>query len=548
MSAKEIKFGKEVQEAIKRGVDTLANAVKITLGPKGRNVALDRGFGPPQIVNDGVTIAKEIELENKFENIGAELIKEASSKTNDIAGDGTTTAVVLAQALVTEGLNQINAGANSMLLRKGIEKAVVKVSEFLKQKKQDAHTKEKIKEVASISANDEEIGEKIAEVINKVGKDGVITVEESQTFGVGHRILEGMQFDRGFISQYMITNAERMEASYGEPWILITDKKISSVQEFLPLLEKMAQSGKKELLIIAEDVDGEALTTLIVNKLRGTFNTLAVKAPGFGDRRKEMLQDIAIMTGGKVISEEVGLKLDRAELDMLGKADKVIATKDNTTIVGGKGDKHEIEKRISQLRAEIKESTSDFDKEKLQERLAKLSGGVAVIDVGAITETEMKEKKLRIEDAVAATKAAMEEGIVAGGGIALLEASRHIRDHKLFPDMTEFSDEYKGVQMVANALEAPFKTIVMNSGKTADDVLRAVISGNSIKGYNAMTSEVVDDMFAAGIIDPLKVTRTALQNAASVAGMLLTAEAAVVEIPKKEEKMPGGMPGMDGGY
>ncbi len=536
MSAKEIKFGKEVHEAIKRGVDKLANAVKVTLGPKGRNVALDRGFGSPQIVNDGVTIAKEIELEDKFENIGAELIKEASSKTNDIAGDGTTTAVVLAQALVTEGLNQINAGANPMLLKKGIEKAVEKVSEFLKTHKQDATSREKIKEVASISANDAEIGALISEVIEKVDKDGVITVEESQTFGLDSEIVEGLQFDRGYISPYMITNAERMEAAYSDPRILITDKKISSIHEILPLLEKLAQNGKKDLVIIAEDVDGEALTTLILNKLRGTFNALAVKAPGFGDRRKEMLQDIAVVTGAKVVSEEVGLKLDKADLDVLGSADKIISAKENTTIVGGKGAKEEIEKRIKQLRNEIKEATSDFDKEKLQERLAKLAGGVAVIKVGAITETEMKEKKLRIEDAVAATKAAMEEGIVAGGGIALLEAARYLRSPKIFENMPEFSDEYKGVQMVANALESPFKTIVVNSGKTADDVLRAVLSGDQIKGYNAMTSEVVDDMFSVGIIDPLKVTRTALQNAASVSAMLLTSEAAVTEIPKKEEK------------
>ena len=424
-----------------------------------------------------------------------------------------------------------------MLLKKGIEKAITKVSEFLKQNKQEVgDNKSKIEEVASISANDSEIGHLIAEVMEKVGQDGVITVEESQTFGLDSEIVEGMQFDRGYVSPYMITNPERMEAAYDDPAILITDKKISAVAEILPLLEKIAQAGKKELVILAEDIEGEALATLVVNKLRGTFSTLAVKAPGFGDRRKEMLQDIAAVTGGKVISEDVGLKLDKTEMDMLGSASKVIATKENTTIVGGKGNKNDIDERVRQIRKEIQESTSDFDKEKLQERLAKLLGGVAVIKVGAITETEMKDKKLRIEDAVSATKAAMEEGIVSGGGIALLEASRTLRNHK-FEEISEISDEHKGIQIVASALEYPFKTIVANSGKTVDDVLNQVVNGEKLKGYDALKGEVVEDMFQAGIIDPLKVTRTALQNAASVAAMLLTSGAAVADLPKKEERV-----------
>lgn len=538
--AKQISFQEKARQALKRGVDKLADAVKVTLGPRGRNVILDKGFGTPQIVNDGVTIAKEIELEDKFENIGAELVKEVASKTNDVAGDGTTTATVLAQAIVAEGLKNVAAGSNPMLIKSGIEKGVKAIVEELQKMKKDIETKEERQQVASIAANDQEIGKVIAEAMEVVGPEGVITVEESQSFGIQKEVVEGMQFDKGFISPYMITSAERMEAVYEDPYILITDKKISALNEILPLLEKLAQSGKKELVIIAEDVEGEALATLVVNKLRGTFNTLAVKAPGFGDRRKEMLEDVAVLTGGVVISEDVGLKLENAEIKQLGQARRVVATKENTTIVEGKGDEQKIKARVAQIRKELETTESEFDKEKLQERLAKLSGGVAVLKVGAATETEIKEKKLRIEDALAATKAAVAEGIVVGGGVALLRAV------KVLDGIKVDGEEEIGIEILKKALEEPIKLIASNAGKNGDIVVEEVKRQPGNYGYNAVTDKY-EDLIEAGIIDPTKVTRTALQNAASIASMLLTTEAVVTDLPeKKEEHGHGGM-GMGGG-
>jgi chaperonin GroEL len=538
--AKQIFFNEKARQALKRGVDKLADAVKVTLGPRGKNVVLDKGFGAPQIVNDGVTIAKEIELEDKFENIGAELVKEVASKTNDVAGDGTTTATVLAQAIVAEGLKNVAAGSNPMLIKAGIEKGVKAIVLELQKMKQDIGTKEERQQVASIAANDPEIGKVIAEAMEEVGPEGVITVEESQSFGIQKEVVEGMQFDKGLLSAYMITNAERMEAEYEDPYILITDKKISALNEILPLLEKLAQSGKKELVIIAEDVEGEALATLVVNKLRGAFNTLAIKAPGFGDRRKEMLEDIAVLTGGTVISEEVGLKLENAEIGNLGQARRVVATKENTTIVEGKGSEEKIKARVAQIRKELETTESEFDKEKLKERLAKLAGGVAVVKVGAATETEMKEKKLRIEDALAATKAAVEEGIVVGGGVALLRAI------KVLDGVKVDGEEEIGIEILKKALEEPIKLIASNAGKNGDVVVEEVKRQPGNYGYNAVTDKY-EDLVEAGIIDPTKVTRTALQNAASIAAMLLTTEAVVTDLPeKKEEHTHGGM-GMGGG-
>lgn len=535
--AKQILFNEKARQALKRGVDKLADAVKVTLGPRGKNVVLDKGFGTPQIVNDGVTIAKEIELEDKFENIGAELVKEVASKTNDVAGDGTTTATVLAQAIVAEGLKNVAAGANPMLIKAGIEKGVKAIVEELQIMKQDISTKEERQQVASISANDPEIGRVIAEAMEEVGPEGVITVEESQTFGMQKEIVEGMQFDRGLLSSYMITNAERMEAVYEDPYILITDKKISALADILPLLEKLAQSGRKELVIIADEVDGEALATLVVNKLRGTFNALAIKAPGFGDRRKEMLEDVAALTGGKVISEDVGLKIENTEIADLGQARRVVATKENTTIVEGKGDEEKIKARVGQIKKEIETTESEFDKEKLQERLAKLSGGVAVLKVGAATETEIKEKKLRIEDALAATKAAVAEGIVVGGGVALLRASKVLDGVK-----TEGEEEI-GVDILRRALLEPVRQIANNAGKNGDVVVEEVKRQPGNYGYNAVADKY-EDLVEAGIIDPTKVTRTALQNAASIAAMLLTTEAVVTDLPaKKEEHTHAGMGG-----
>src|SRR3989338_2518758 len=539
--AKQILYKQDAREALKRGVDKIANAVKVTLGPKGRNVILDKGYGSPVITKDGVTVAKEIELKDKFENIGANLIREVASKTNDVAGDGTTTAPVLAQAIVAEGFSAVNAGANPLVLKKGMDKAVDWVVGFLEKRAQKV-TKINLKEVASIAANDAETGDLIAEVFNKVGKDGVVTVEESQSTEMATEFVEGMQIERGYVSAYMATNTERMDASYDDSHILITDRKISSVQDIVPLLEKISQAGKRQLVIIAEDVDSEALTTLVLNKLRGTFSTLAIKAPGFGDRKKEMLEDIAIITGGQVISEEKGMKLDAVELDMLGRARRVVATKEKTTIVGGKGKKSDIDKRIAQLKNQITASTSGFDKEKFQERLAKLSGGVAVIKVGALTETELKEKKFRIEDAVNATRAALEEGIVAGGGVALFEASKELTI-KAVGKMPEVGDEAKGVMLIKTILERPLRAIAENAGKDSNDVARHVYGLPAGQGFDAATSEYVE-MIKAGIIDPLKVVKTALLNAVSVASMILTTEAVVTDIP--EEKNPP-TPSMGGG-
>ena len=534
--AKQIYYKEQAREALKRGVDKIANVVKVTLGPKGRNVVLDRGFGSPTITKDGVTVAKEVELKDKFENVGAELIKEVASKTNDVAGDGTTTATVLAQAVVAEGFSAVNSGANPMVLKKGMDKAVEWVIDYLNKKKKSVSSHEKIKEVASIAANDPEIGKLIADVFKEVGKDGVVTVEESQSTEMSKELVEGMQFDRGYVSAYMVTNPERMEAVYEDPYILITDKKISSIQEIVPLLEKISRGGKRELVIIAEDVEGDALATLVVNKLRGTFNTLAVKAPGFGDRKKEMLEDVAIVTGGQVISEEKGIKMESVELAHLGRAHRIVATKENTTIVGGKGKKQEIDKRVVQLRSQIEKAKSDFDKEKLQERLGKLSGGVAVIRVGATTETELKEKKFRIEDAVNATRAALEGGIVAGGGVAFFEASKELST-KSIKGVPEVGDEAKGVAVIRAVLEKPLRAIAENAGKDSNEVVSKVFGLEPGWGFNALTGEYVD-MFKEGIIDPLKVVKAELTNAVSVASLILTTEAVVTDIPEEKEKMP----------
>ncbi|HEY4520726.1 MAG TPA: chaperonin GroEL [Candidatus Paceibacterota bacterium] len=539
--AKQIQYQTEARESLKRGVDKISNAVKVTLGPKGRNVVIDKGYGSPTITKDGVTVAKEIELKDKFENIGAELVKEVASKTNDVAGDGTTTATVLAQAIVAEGFSAVNSGANPLVLKKGMDRAVEWVVNYLEKRKQKV-TAANLKEVASISANDPEIGEMIAKVFNEVGKDGVVTVEESQSTEMSKELVEGTQFDKGYVSAYMMTNPERMEASYTDPYILLTDKKISSIQEIVPLLEKISHSGKRELVIIADDVDGDALATLVVNKLRGTFMALAVKAPGFGDRKKEMLEDIAIITGGQVISEEKGLKLDSMDLDMLGKAHKVAATKENTTIIGGKGKKSEIDKRINQLKEQLAKATSSYDKEKLQERIAKLSGGVAILRVGATTETELKEKKFRVEDAVSATRAALEEGILPGGGVALFEAGKEL-SVKAIPGVSEVGDEAKGISIIKAVLEKPLRVIAENAGKDSNEVALNVHQAAKGFGYNAATGEYVD-MIKAGVIDPLKVVKTALLNAVSVASMILTTEAIICELP--EEKAPPSAPPMGG--
>lgn len=554
--AKKILFGQKAKESLKLGADKVANVVKATLGPKGRNVVLEKSFGSPTITNDGVSIAKEIELEDKFENMGAEIIKEVASKTNDLAGDGTTTAVVLAQAIINEGLKATTLGVHPLGVRLGIETAAERVVETLKKMAKPIKNKEEIMQVATISAESKEFGKIIAEAIGKVGKDGVVTVEESQSLGVESEVVEGLQFDRGYVSPYMITDAERMEAVYENPYILITDKKISSINEILPLLEKLAQAGQKELVIIADDVEGEALATLVVNKLRGTFNTLAVKAPGYGDRKKEMLQDIAIVTGGKVISEEIGIKLENARIEDLGRARKVIATKENTTIVGGKGRKEEIEKRIEQIKVQIEQSDSEFDREKLQERLAKLAGGVAVIRVGAATETEMKYIKMKIEDAVEATKAAIEEGIVPGGGSALVKAGaivgREFSEGAIKPPSKDIAREFEaGFETLLKSIEEPLKQIVENSGKrngivVVEEIKKSVYDKQSSnKGYNAVKDEIVDDMLKEGIIDPVKVTRTALQNAASAASIFLTSEAAIAEKPKEKEEKDAGASAMD---
>ncbi|MBQ1089119.1 MULTISPECIES: chaperonin GroEL [Streptomyces] len=536
--AKIIAFDEEARRGLERGMNQLADAVKVTLGPKGRNVVLEKKWGAPTITNDGVSIAKEIELEDPYEKIGAELVKEVAKKTDDVAGDGTTTATVLAQALVKEGLRNVAAGANPMALKRGIEKAVEAVSGALLDQAKEVETKEQIASTASISAADTQIGELIAEAMDKVGKEGVITVEESQTFGLELELTEGMRFDKGYISAYFATDMERMEASLEDPYILIANSKISSVKDLLPLLEKVMQSGKP-LLIIAEDVEGEALSTLVVNKIRGTFKSVAVKAPGFGDRRKAMLGDIAILTGGEVISEEVGLKLENASLDLLGRARKVVITKDETTIVDGAGSADQVAGRVNQIRAEIENSDSDYDREKLQERLAKLAGGVAVIKAGAATEVELKERKHRIEDAVRNAKAAVEEGIVAGGGVALLQASQ------VFEKLELEGDEATGAAAVKLALEAPLKQIAVNAGLEGGVVVEKVRNLTPGHGLNAATGEYVD-LVKEGIIDPAKVTRSALQNAASIAALFLTTEAVIADKPEKTAAPAGGgMPGGD---
>ncbi|MFA4831479.1 MAG: chaperonin GroEL [Patescibacteria group bacterium] len=537
--AKQIKFNEDARHALVVGVNILANTVKVTLGPRGRNVVLDKGYGAPTITKDGVSVAKEIEVEDKFENIGVELVKEVASKTNDDVGDGTTTATVLAQAIVNEGMKNVTAGANAVALNRGLHKATEAVVDELKKKISKKVEEDEWANVATISANDKEIGEKIAEAMKKVGSESPITVEEGQSFGIEVEVVEGMQFDKGYVSPYMITNPERMEAEYEEPYILITDKKISSVEDILPTLEKVAQSGKKAMVIIAEDVEGQALATLVVNKLRGTFNVLAVKAPGFGDRRKEMLADIAILTGGKVISEDVGLKLENVELKDLGRARRVVSTKEDTTIIEGAGEKNAVKDRVAQIKKLIEQSDSSFDKEKLEERMAKLAGGVAVIKVGAATEIEMKETKHRIEDAIGATKAAIEEGVVPGGGVALLRAMK-VLDNLNLPD-----EEMVAIGILRRALEEPIRIIAMNAGFEGAVVVDEVKKHDGNFGFNAVTGQY-EDMVAAGIIDPTKVTRSALQNAVSIAGMFLTTEAVVTDLPKKDEAMPG-MGGMGGG-
>ena len=539
--AKEIKYGAEAREALGAGVNKLADTVRVTLGPKGRNVVLDKSYGAPLITNDGVTIAKEIELEDPFENMGAQLVKEVATKTNDVAGDGTTTATVLAQAMIDEGIKNLAAGANPIILRRGMKKATDCAVEAIANMSSKVTGKDQIAKVASISAGDEEVGQLVADAMEKVSNDGVITIEESKTMKTELDVVEGMQFDRGYISAYMATDMDKMEAVLDNPSILITDKKISNIQEILPLLEQIVQNGAK-LLIIAEDVEGEALTTLIVNKLRGTFNVVAVKAPGYGDRRKEMLKDIAILTGGQVISEELGLELKDATFEQLGRAKSVKVQKENTVIVDGEGSKDEIEARIAQIKAQIAETTSEFDKEKLQERLAKLSGGVAVIRVGAATETEMKENKLRLEDALAATKAAVEEGIIAGGGSAYIHASKEVA--KLADTLS--GDEKTGANLILKALEAPLYHIAHNAGLEGAVIINKVKESNVGTGFDALHEEYVD-MVQAGILDPAKVTRSALQNATSVASTLLTTESVVANIKEDAPAMPaGGMGGMGG--
>jgi len=541
MAAKQLVFSEEARRRLQHGMDVLANAVVTTLGPKGRNVALDRKFGSPTITHDGVTVAKEIELEDPFENMGAQLLEEAATKTNDIAGDGTTTSTLLAFSIVSEGMKNLAAGANPMLLKRGIEAATKVVAEQINKQAIDLTTKEEIANVASISAQDRAIGELIAEVMDKVGKDGVITVEESKGLEFETEYVEGMQFDRGYISSYFITDPEHMEASIADPYILIHDKKISAAADIVPVLEKLVQVGKRDLVVIAEDVDGEALATLVLNKLRGMLNVVAVKAPGFGDRRKAMLQDIAILTGANLISEETGRKLESTTISDLGRAEKVVVTKDDTTVIGGKGDAAQIKGRIEQIRVEMEKSTSDYDREKLNERLAKLSGGVAIIRVGAATETELKEKKHRVEDALSATRAAVEEGIVPGGGVALVNAMASLSELKM-----EDEDAQIGVNIVRKALEMPLKKIAANAGQDGSVIIEAVRrhqkdEGNLNIGYNVLTEQYVD-MVKDGVIDPAKVTRGALENATSIAAMILTTEALVTDIPEKEKPAPPPMP------
>ncbi|MGP4040752.1 chaperonin GroEL [Gracilibacillus sp. D59] len=543
--AKELKFSEDARRAMLRGVDTLANAVKVTLGPKGRNVVLDKKYGSPLITNDGVTIAKEIELEDKFENMGAQLVSEVASQTNDVAGDGTTTATVLAQAMIQEGLKNVASGANPVGVRRGIENAVEIATEELRKVSKPIESKESIAQVASISSGDNEVGQLIAEAMERVGNDGVITIEESKGFNTELEVVEGMQFDRGYASPYMVTDQDKMEAVLEDPYILITDKKINNIQEVLPVLEQVVQQGKP-LLLIAEDVEGEALATLVLNKLRGTFNAVTVKAPGFGDRRKAMLEDIAVLTGAEVVTEDLGLELKNTTIEQLGRASKVVVTKENTTIVEGSGDPEQISSRVTQIRAQVEETTSEFDKEKLQERLAKLAGGVAVVKVGAATETELKERKLRIEDALNSTRAAVQEGIVSGGGTALLNVYKQVAELNLE------GDEATGVNIVLRALEEPVRQIAANAGLEGSIIVERLKGEKVGIGFNAATGEWVN-MIDAGIVDPTKVTRSALQNAASVAAMFLTTEAVVADLPEEDgggapdmSGMGGGMPGMGG--
>ena len=532
--AKEILFREEARRALEKGVNALADTVKVTLGPKGRNVVLDKKFGSPLITNDGVTIAREIELEDHFENMGAQLVKEVATKTQDVAGDGTTTATLLAQAIIREGIKNVTAGANPMAIKRGIEKAVAVAVEEIKKQSKQVDSKEAIAQVASIAASDVEIGKLIAEAMEKVGKDGVITVEESKGFTTDLKVVEGMQFDRGYISPYMVTDAEKMEAILEDPYVMMTDRKIGNIHELLPILEKVVQSGKP-LVLVAEDVEGEALATLVVNRLRGTFTCVAVKAPGFGDRRKAMLQDLATLTGGQVISEDLGIDMKNVEMSMLGRARQVRVSKEETIVVDGGGDSAEIKKRIGQIRVQIEETTSDFDREKLQERLAKLAGGVAVIEVGSATETEMKEKKLRIEDALSATRAAVEEGIVSGGGVSYINALAALSN------IEASGDELTGVKIIRRSLEEPLRQIAINAGQEGSVVAERVKAEATGIGYNAATNEYVS-MVEAGIVDPAKVTRSALQNAASIAAMFLTTEAVVAEKPDKDKGAGGGMP------
>ena len=537
MISKEIKFGEDARRALERGVDKLANTVKITLGPKGRNVVLDRKFGSPTITNDGVTIARDIDLDDPWENLGCQLVKEVATKTNDVAGDGTTTATVLAQAMIKEGLKNVAAGANPMVMRRGIEKAVVAIVESIKEQSHPVESKEAIAQVASISASDQEIGKIIADAMEKVGRDGVITVEESQSLGTQLEVVEGMMFDRGYISHYMVTNTEKMEAVLDDPYILINDKKISSISEVLPVLEKVVQTGKP-MLLIAEEIEGEALATLVLNKLRGTFTCVAVKAPAFGERRKAMLEDIAILTKGQVVSEDLGIKMENVTLEMLGKARQVVVRKEETIIIDGAGSEEDVKGRIANIKRQLEETDSEYDREKLQERMAKLSGGVAVIQVGAATETELKEKKHRMEDALAATKAAVEEGIVSGGGVALINVIKAV-------DTVEAEgDELTGVKLVKKALEEPLRQIANNAGVEGSVVVEKVKEASDGIGYNALTG-VYENMIDAGIIDPAKVTRSAVQNEASIAAMVLTTEAVVTESPKEDDLKA--MAGMGGG-
>jgi chaperonin GroEL len=543
--AKQIKFNEEARKKLQEGVNKLADTVKVTIGPKGRNVVLDEGFGAPNITNDGVTIAKEIELKDRFENLGAEIVKDVAEKTNDMAGDGTTTATVLAQAMINEGLRNIAAGANPVAIRRGMEKASQAAVEAIKKESKQVSGEDEIAQVGTVSAEDEQMGKIIAEIMDQVGQDGVITVEESKTLGLEKEVVEGMQFDEGFISPYMVTDSDRMESSYDEPYILITEEKISAVKEIVPLLEQVASSGKKELVIIADDVEGEALATLVVNKLKGSFNTLAVKTPGFGDNKKQILEDIATLTGGQVISEELGVKLKDAELSMLGESDKVIANKDKTTIIGGKGRKSDINKRVDQLKTQIEKAEDGFDKEKLEERLAKMIGGVGVIRVGAATESEMEYKKAKLEDALAATQAAVEEGIVPGGGLSFLYARKAVDSLKLN------QEEQIGAEIVSRALEQPVKMIAENAGKEGSVVVANIENENKGIGYDAARDRYTD-LIKAGIIDPVKVTRSAVQNATSAAAILLTTEAAVSDLEEEDDSAegagaagaaPGGMPG-----